>query len=645
MKSKRPSARSSRKGAPVPAEAKILVGFGTLIIPFLFTSRTIDPVLMPRMTALALFLVGFALFLLIKRKTALRKWDASLLRRPIFAAYLLFWIFEVLSLTQAINLAEGLIEVLRVGVIGAYLVVAAVMILADEKTVVYFARGYSLAAVGLSLVALAQYFGLAGEAIPSGTVVAGTMVNKNLLTAALILMLPFALYSLFVDRGEWRMLSMAAVLLGGVVIGIVRNRGALVAVGAATIVVVIFSLWQGKELFPASIRRVYLKRVMALVGAALVIVVLATVATRTRTEAVPRLKWGLRSSQASIEARLEMWKRTLPMIGEHPLLGVGAGNWKILLPKYGLEYLPAASGRVHYVRPHNDFLWVLAETGPGGFVGYVGIFLLGLWYAFRIVTRSSNPSVRLLGLLLGGGLIAYLAVSLVSFPRERIAHSVLMMTSLAILTVVYHKTFPYPQKAGEKRSPGIRLILGATIPVLLAAAVVGSIRIHMEIHANHARAARSKAEKISDPARKAAYLQYALQELTIAESPLANMDPMVTPLAHYRGECWVGLGNLSKAFEEFQNAYRLHPYHLLVLSQLAVCYQKLGNSEKSIELFRKVLTIAPANEHVRINLAAIYYHQGKYQEAYQVISKCDPRSNNPRLIQLRQALAAKLGAP
>src|SRR5207253_1409271 len=52
--------------------------------------------------------------------------------------------------------------------------------------------------------------------------------------------------------------------------------------------------------------------------------------------------------------RILLWRNTAQLIKENPVTGCGAGNWKLLYPKFGVSgtrYIE--TGSVHYEHPHN----------------------------------------------------------------------------------------------------------------------------------------------------------------------------------------------------------------------------------------------------------------------------------------------------
>ena len=57
------------------------------------------------------------------------------------------------------------------------------------------------------------------------------------------------------------------------------------------------------------------------------------------------------------------------MIADHPVFGVGPGNFYLLFPKYrppDYQKIPGLGGETY--EAHNEPLQVLAETGPLGFL-------------------------------------------------------------------------------------------------------------------------------------------------------------------------------------------------------------------------------------------------------------------------------------
>ena len=87
------------------------------------------------------------------------------------------------------------------------------------------------------------------------------------------------------------------------------------------------------------------------------------------------------SENYAVIERLAHWQAAQDMVREHPLLGVGLGNYEPIYPVYRLLNWPYPLGHAH-----NIYLNMLAEVGIIGFLAY-----LVLWGTVFITTlRASN---------------------------------------------------------------------------------------------------------------------------------------------------------------------------------------------------------------------------------------------------------------
>lgn len=105
--------------------------------------------------------------------------------------------------------------------------------------------------------------------------------------------------------------------------------------------------------------------------------------------------------------RLTYWKYGLEQMTDHPILGIGLGNW---IPVYGRHVASTGSdGRVQL--PHNIFVQAGAELGFSGLI--VIIVIIGMTFVLNARTRklstSTNlPHVRLFSLGLDAGMVGFL---------------------------------------------------------------------------------------------------------------------------------------------------------------------------------------------------------------------------------------------
>lgn len=89
-------------------------------------------------------------------------------------------------------------------------------------------------------------------------------------------------------------------------------------------------------------------------------------------------------------SRLEIWKLALLIIKDHPILGVGNGNYPINLP----DYLNAV-GKINYnfrnlIHPHNAFLKAYSELGLLGLLSFTGLIISSFVSVYKFIKNGSN---------------------------------------------------------------------------------------------------------------------------------------------------------------------------------------------------------------------------------------------------------------
>jgi O-antigen ligase len=120
---------------------------------------------------------------------------------------------------------------------------------------------------------------------------------------------------------------------------------------------------------------------------------------------------------ASNELRLRVWKAGWRMLLDHPLLGVGAGQFPTA---YGTTY----AGRAHvaWMNPHNLFLQVTCELGVVGLAAFIYFVIQIVKQIRHLPKRESSPLVELnfqVATACGAMLIALMAMSVVSHTLYR----------------------------------------------------------------------------------------------------------------------------------------------------------------------------------------------------------------------------------
>jgi len=107
-------------------------------------------------------------------------------------------------------------------------------------------------------------------------------------------------------------------------------------------------------------------------------------------------------------SRLALWGAAGYMFLEHPMMGVGFGNYRSLYN----DYIPGAEpGQLD---AHNLYLQFLGETGVIGFLAFgVMVFALAR-IAIRLAKNTETPD-RVIGIAMGGALVTTLTHGVVDY--------------------------------------------------------------------------------------------------------------------------------------------------------------------------------------------------------------------------------------
>lgn len=565
-----------------PIRLFIFIIGSVLIIPFLFSNSTIDPVLLPRF--LALSCLTFVLTLMLSVRTQNRP-DFSMTRKVIFSVSLCWLFVSAVSLIKTVSLTDGVFEWLKMVLSVTFFYTATLIMGSNKNSHLVLTKTMTVTGMTLAFMGGCQYYGMAFISVPGNYTVCATMAHKNLFASALFLTSPFALYGIFRFSGCWRIFSLISLAL--IVFGIVISETR--SVWGATILTAIMLLsFFRKQVFSKN-------RIAVIAVFCVILIALFSIGYLRHSGFGIRHSAAIFSSE-SLNERLLLWKKTLRMIRENPIMGVGPGQWKIVLPSYGrIERWRESDkdsgecpGEVRFQRPHNDYLWVLSETGIPGFLCYLSFFLILIIYIFRIVRRSHDTDKKVFSIFMLSGITGYMVISFFSFPKERIAHTVFLMLIAAGIVSAYHSCHP-PRSESQNSYPVSRAILLAG---LIFCMIFGMVRLYADIHTKKAFIAH-----------KAGNWETVICEIDKADSRFYTTDPFSTPLSWYRGVANFSSGNIKEACQDFKSAHKIAPYHIHVLNNMGTCHALSGEYEKAAEFYQSALAISPQFQEAKINLS------------------------------------------
>ncbi len=277
----------------------------------------------------------------------------------------------------------------------------------------------TIAAAAVATIGLLQHLEFVALPIPVISTPGSTFGNRNFAAEVMAMALPLGVAAAAGASRGARTAIWVSLALELVFLAVTRTRGAWIAAGCGLGTAL---WWAGVRLSRASMRIA----LGALVVAGLAASIPAHFNPREAGDAkryagvTDVLREGLDAHSTALRTRLGLWRRTLTMIHDHPLLGVGPGNWPVLFPRYA-EPGAADDGVLTATRVprqvHDDPLERAAETGIPGLIA-LAVLVAGAAIAVRRRLRSGDERERTVTAAAGGALVALGALSIGSFPLE-----------------------------------------------------------------------------------------------------------------------------------------------------------------------------------------------------------------------------------
>jgi O-antigen ligase len=249
-----------------------------------------------------------------------------------------------------------------------------------------------------ALTGLVQAYGLAETSLASlSRAPGGTFGNRNFMAHLVAIGLPVLLLLALEARSRPRF-ALGAVGVAFVIAALVlsRSRAAWLGAGACGTFLAVEGLWVGRLWDDARLRR----RVLILAGVALTGVVLALVLPnrlnwRSDSPYLESLTGVANYKEGSGRGRLIQYGNTLEMAAEHPLLGVGPGNWPVFYPRFMSPGDPSYDSDDIIPTnpwPSSDWMAMASERGTPALVllTLVGAAIaLGAWARVRRGSRQA----------------------------------------------------------------------------------------------------------------------------------------------------------------------------------------------------------------------------------------------------------------
>lgn len=401
----------------------------------------------------------------------------------------------------------------------------------------------------------------------------------------------------------------AVMIAGGLVVTL--SRGGWLAASVGLLTLLLFGGLAFKSLLP----KLAVVGVIAACAGALLWSVDSVRNYLLKTVAVDFDKQQVAVGDPSLGGRIHMWKGTLPLIRENPVLGNGIGSWKWEFQKY---HHPQIFSFPEYT--HNDYLNLASDYGLVGVLLLVLVFGAFFIRAFKVVQISKSGDERAFAIGTISGVVSILVHSFFDFNLHILANSTLLAAVMGTVAAIPIRP------AQEKSLSGGRIwrvafALGMIFMVaLLACLYVPTLRGHHEFEKGNAAKAELAYTNALAHYEAAAHIDSGFGK------PLIRAGDILKDQAAWR----LGSGKLqerkdfaAKAVVFYERALILNPLHADLWTRKAQAHAMAGNHASAMSSFLKAVEIAPANAYAHFALGRFYNDRGEEQKALESLQKAN----------------------
>lgn len=624
------------KNTTLAAIAVVILILGTLSI---YSDNIRDPYLAPRFVFVATFLAVAIYWFMIRLKWVLPIYQPF--AKVFLGISLVFIVWSIICTSQSLNINESIFFICR-GILFFLSFIIILVLLEQQADKSGILHALTLTSAILAIIGITQYYNVAFTFIPGDLNPIGLSGNRNLYSSLLVLLLPFAFYTLAFGNRIWKLVATTAVTASIFALILGQTRAAWLAFILGIIIFQLYFFIIRKNL-PQKMVRNWLWgsiAIASMIVLALGIVILTDDNGKLQAQLKSRLQslYALNdlddSNEASrnINERLLVWSGTVDMIQDKPLQGVGPGNWRLAFPQYGSitaieDQKPVMIDKVR-VQPHNVYLHVASETGIPGLLLMLALGATILLAAFGNIKNAHNPQVILLNLLMLCGVIAFAIDMIFSFPSERMEHGIV----LALITAFIFASTDKPKATAASKLfllPASAYFFAA-LPILVFCITLGHAKWRFDYYLMQILQSQVQGNYTN-----------VLDAVNKGKSKLVTLDPVSDPMEFHAARAYAALGQYSKALEEITMAERFHPNSHRIYNTKAVIYINENRFKEAIEPLQKALQYSPAYLPSLRNLAYSYYRTDQYEASLEVMAKID-MSNDTLLQQMKEDLHRRL---
>jgi len=440
----------------------------------------------------------------------------------------------------------------------------------------------------------------------------GTFENPNFFASFLAMVIPLASYFfLFGDDRKTRIYGAFSVIILGNALLWTGSRGALIAVGSS-LLLLFFLLRRDR-----SLREVAKVAVIILITGVLYLVSASASAKVTEnpfevgSDGYILTRY---SDLGTIDIRWETYKKALPMIRDHPVLGTGLSTYT----HNSLKYYPGAP-KLLREHAHNIFLNIAIEVGLLGLFFFAVMLISFFRQSGFLITRRRGygiKSISMFGLL---GLFAFLVHNLFDYTWMPQACQIafFLIASLILKQRMLEQKLEHGVRTPVYKVKGKIPLMG----LLLVVAFLLVVSVFRPLYAFHLFERSIYLYGTNNMSQGLSYAQKAAD--TIPEYPRFHVNLSKFYLRQWEQD--KDIKNYEKGIAEIKKAISLNPTKSNSYSLLGKARERFKDHRGAAATYAQAIKLNPYNTSLYHKVAVNYMELKEYERALMWLKRAGER--------------------
>lgn len=445
---------------------------------------------------------------------------------------------------------------------------------------------------------------------------ASTLGNPNFLAGQLIIAIPIAFSLFFLDKVSK---PISVVLIFVLVLGLVfsQTRGAYIAFFISLIIFFILTFKYENETFNKYKNAITIILLFIIIISIIYIIINPQIRTRIKDALV------LKDSSASI--RIALWKNTMHLIKENPLLGSGPGNFEIKYAYYqykSLKYKDYFETDFYKSgHAHNDLLQIMGEYGlpASGFI--IIMFYVLFLNSIKILKQLNNIKFFIIAVV--AAITGILVHGFFNFP-------LIIIPTAATVYVLFGVVAEFSQNYTLKNIK-LNLLLKILFLLLIIFVIFISSLVMRSFIANCYLRKSGEAT------------HFKMNKVAIDHSSTAiDYAPWEYENYYTNASNYLQTGEIEKVYKIYEKVFKLNPGHWETNIFLFDFYASNNMREEALKIAENMYKLSPYSLKSLTSYGYALYINGKFDRAILIYEKAF--YNLPEKYDILYHLSAAYGA-